>query len=140
MSSPSGRLLTDLVVARTHECIVPQVTTDISGDDLSVDTISRNEVLVRSVVGGGRGRGGRRRCTPALTLAVPLALSLALSLVSIGIASRRRHCGGSERGNEYFGGEERGKQRVSKSQREEEEEGRWRRRGVRSSTRQPDVG
>jgi hypothetical protein len=49
--SNSGAALTDLVVARPYESIVAQIPTDVSGDDFSVDTISRNKILVRT----GRG-------------------------------------------------------------------------------------
>lgn len=37
-----------LVVARSYESIVPQITADVGRDDLSVDAIFGNEILIRT--------------------------------------------------------------------------------------------
>jgi hypothetical protein len=44
-----------LVDAWADESIVPEVATDIGGDDFTIDAIPRHEVLVLSVGGGRRG-------------------------------------------------------------------------------------
>jgi hypothetical protein len=43
------------VVTRSYECIVAQIATDVSGNDLSVDAIFGNKVFIRTSLGGRRG-------------------------------------------------------------------------------------
>lgn len=43
-----GPAMTNLVVARPYESIVPKVPADVSRDDLSVDAILGHEVLIRT--------------------------------------------------------------------------------------------